>query len=196
MRSVYPPEEAVWIDGGTVSEEEDFWSGIIEQLELFQGTVEGESTDNTSELGTEASGQANFLIAKGEAKVSGKLGRAKGRTKSASRQVNSRVTALAGLRKASLPLVIDDFHYIPRNLQGSLVRALKSPVFDGLPVILIAIPHRRYDALKVEKEMTGRLHPVEIPRQFTPCNVLGRLSGRFPKPTRHAAPVGRATGCS
>jgi hypothetical protein len=62
-----------------------------------------------------------------------------------------------------LPLVVDDFHYIPRELQGSLVRALKSPIFDGLPVVLIAIPHRRYDALKVEKEMTGRLHPIEIP---------------------------------
>jgi hypothetical protein len=77
--------------------------------------------------------------------------------------VSSHVTALKGLREANLPLVVDDFHYIPRDLQGSLVRALKSPIFDGLPVILIAIPHRRYDALKVEKEMTGRLHPIDIP---------------------------------
>jgi len=146
-----------------VSEEEDFWSGIIDRLELFQVLAEGESLQKSGEFGTEASGQANFLIAKGEGKVSGKLGRTRGTTNSASRQVSSRITAIAGLRQANLPLVIDDFHYIPRELQGSLVRALKSPIFDGLPVILIAIPHRRYDALKVEKEMTGRLHPVDIP---------------------------------
>jgi hypothetical protein len=36
-------------------------------------------------------------------------------------------------------------------------------IFDGLPVVIIAIPHRRYDALKVEKEMTGRISPIEIP---------------------------------
>ena len=43
------------------------------------------------------------------------------------------------------------------------MRALKPLVFDGLPIVIIAIPHRRYDALKVEKEMTGRIYPVDIP---------------------------------
>lgn len=163
VRSEYPPEESIWIDGGSVSEEEDFWSAIVEQLDLFQGAEKGESQEKSGEFGTEASGQANFLIAKGEAKVSGKLGSSRETSTSASREVTSRITAIAGLRQAKLPLVIDDFHYLPRDLQASIVRALKSPIFDGLPVILIAIPHRRYDALKVEKEMTGRLHPVEIP---------------------------------
>lgn len=163
VRSAHPTEESIWIDGGSVSEEEDFWSTIIEQLELFQGAEEGQTQEKSSEFGTEASGQANFLIAKGEVKVSGTLGRSRETSTSGSREVTSRITAIAGLREAKLPVIIDDFHYLPRDLQGSLVRALKSPIFDGLPVILIAIPHRRYDALKVEKEMTGRLHPVEIP---------------------------------
>jgi hypothetical protein len=44
-----------------------------------------------------------------------------------------------------------------------LVRALKPLIFDGLGVVIIAIPHRRYDAIRVEKEMTGRILPVEIP---------------------------------
>jgi len=61
------------------------------------------------------------------------------------------------------PLVVDDFHYIPRDMQGSIVRALKPLIFNGLPVVIIAIPHRRYNALKVEKEMTGRISPIEIP---------------------------------
>lgn len=163
VRSAYPPEDSIWIDGGSVGEEENFWATIVEQLGLFQGAEEGQSQEKSSEFGTEASGQANFLIAKGEAKVSGTFGSRRETSKNASREVTSRITAIAGLREAKLPLIIDDFHYLPRDLQGSLVHALKSPIFDGLPVILIAIPHRRYDALKVEKEMTGRMHPVEIP---------------------------------
>jgi hypothetical protein len=43
------------------------------------------------------------------------------------------------------------------------VRALKPLVFEGHPVILIAIPHRRYDVIKVEREMTGRLETIEVP---------------------------------
>ena len=58
---------------------------------------------------------------------------------------------------------IDDFHYLDRQFQGDLVRALKPLVFEGIPIIAIAIPHRRYDAIKVEREMTGRLLSIEVP---------------------------------
>lgn len=163
VRGAFPPDTAIWVDGGTVGEEEDFWATIIEQLALFQGVSEEISSGKSNEFGAEGIAEANFLVAKGTGKLSAKTEETKGSSRSLTRDISSRVTALAGLREAMLPLVVDDFHYIPRDLQGSLVRALKSPIFDGLPVILIAIPHRRYDALKVEKEMTGRLHPIEIP---------------------------------
>ena len=34
----------------------------------------------------------------------------------------------------------------------------------GVPVILIAIPNRKYDAVKVEREMTGRIEHIDIPQ--------------------------------
>lgn len=33
----------------------------------------------------------------------------------------------------------------------------------GLPVIFIAIPNRKYDAVEVEREMTGRIENIEMP---------------------------------
>ncbi len=163
VRSVFSPEESIWVDGGTVSEEDDFWSAIIDQLGLFQSREQEEVTTESSEVSGQVEAEANAVVVKGGGRISGTTGNENSKRNSSAGHVSSRVTALAGLRKANIPIVIDDFHYIPRELQGSLVRSLKAPIFDGLPVVLIAIPHRRYDALKVEKEMTGRLHPVEIP---------------------------------
>lgn len=163
VRSIYPPEDSIWVDGGTVGSEEDFWSVIIEQLDLFQSTANQSSKEHSSELGAEGSAEANFFVAKGSGTVSGTIGDTRSTSEEQTRELSSRVAALAGLRKNKIPLVVDDFHYISRDLQGSLVRALKAPIFDGQPVVLIAIPHRRYDALKVEKEMTGRLRPLGIP---------------------------------
>ena len=68
-----------------------------------------------------------------------------------------------GLADARLPVVVDDFHYLPKEIQGQVVRALKQPIFDGLPVVIIAIPHRRYDAVRVEREITGRIMAVDVP---------------------------------
>ncbi|MEH1935416.1 MAG: hypothetical protein V7L14_17300 [Nostoc sp.] len=77
--------------------------------------------------------------------------------------LSPRSAAITQLRKANIPLIIDDFHYLDRDFQGNIIRALKPLIFEGLPVILIAIPHRRYDAVKVEREITGRLESIPIP---------------------------------
>lgn len=162
-RKILPPEESIWIDGGMVSQEDDFWDVIIEQLQLFQSTEQEDKKETTSKIGGKGTAEANFLVAKGAGEINVELEKTRGTTVTGGRTVSSRVTALQGLRASSVSLVVDDFHYIPREMQGSIVRALKPLIFDGLPVVIIAIPHRRYDALKVEKEMTGRISPITIP---------------------------------
>ena len=142
--------------------EDDFWTTVIDQLDLFQTTEIANGKGSTAKISASGTAIANFFVAKGEAKVGGSYGTSKSKS-SRTRAVSSRVAAMAGLRDAHRAIVIDDFHYLPRERQGSLMRALKPLIFDGLPVVIIAIPHRRYDAVKVEKEMTGRILPVNIP---------------------------------
>ncbi len=162
-RKVFPPEGTVWVDGGTVGDENDFWGVVVEQLDLFSSSQEALENGSTSTIGARGEAGADFLVVKGKGEVSGSRADATKHAAVKSRSVSLRVTALRGLREHEVPLVIDDFHYLPNVLQGSIVRALKPLIFDGLPVVLIAIPHRRYDAMKVEREMTGRVFPVEIP---------------------------------
>jgi hypothetical protein len=162
-RKILPPEESIWLDGGAVSHEDDFWDVIIEQLQLFQSSEEETSEGTINKIGGKGTAAANFFVAKGSGEISAELQRARSTKVTGNRTVSSRVAALKGLRASNVPLVVDDFHYIPRDMQGSIIRALKPLIFDGLPVVIIAIPHRRYDALKVEKEMTGRISPINIP---------------------------------
>lgn len=163
VRRVLPREETIWVDGGAVGAEEDFWTSIIDQLDLFQATTQGE--DRVSGEDVSASVTAGVRLPGVKAEAGAATTHSTGETASTSQtqSLPSRVVALRGLATAGRALVVDDFHYLPRDLQGEAVRALKPLVFDGLPVVVIAIPHRRYDALKVEKEMTGRILPVNIP---------------------------------
>ncbi|MHB1309446.1 MAG: hypothetical protein ACYC23_20430 [Limisphaerales bacterium] len=183
VRSILPREDAVWVDGGGAGSEDDFWTTVIDQLNLFQSSEVAEEKENAAEFSASGTIGANFLVAKGEAEVGGTYSTARRATTTRSRSVSPRVAALGGLRAARRALVIDDFHYLPKDLQGELIRALKPLVFDGLPVVIIAIPHRRYDAVKVEKEMTGRILPVGIPTwsveelQFIPSTGFPLLAG-------------------
>jgi hypothetical protein len=185
-RRIFPPEEAVWVDGGTVSEEDDFWQVIVSQLGLFQATQDTTSYEASKGLEASIGGEASAIVAKGSAELSGQASIVRREAQSGSRSVSSHVAALDGLRRQGVPLIVDDFHYIPREVQGSIVRALKPLIFDGLPVVIIAIPHRRYDALKVEKEMTGRIGPIDIPTwsldelRFIPRTGFQQLNCELP----------------
>jgi hypothetical protein len=168
VKNVFPKTESVWFDGGSYSSEEEFWTEIVSQLDGFTETTEATSKDKN-----------NIYKAKGKAELTlpipfpsmPSLGgeieyeheRKRTVTKTLSRKGNPKTIALSLLQDLRKPLIIDDFHYIQREKQASIIRAVKSLIFDGLPVIFITIPHRRFDPIKVEKEMTGRVESVPIP---------------------------------
>lgn len=162
-RKILPIDEAVWVDGGAVKVEDDLWSSVLEQLDAYTDHETGAEAGATSTISGKAKAGANYIVVKGEGEVGVEHERAKSTSTGRARKVSNRVAALAALRQEARPLVIDDFHYLPKDLQGGVVRALKPLVFDGVPVVLIAIPHRRYDAVRVEREMTGRILPMIIP---------------------------------
>jgi hypothetical protein len=163
VRKVLPREDSIWIDGGTVGSEDDLWDVVQTHIDAFTDTSVETGKETTSSASGSFTASGSLFVVKGESEVGAEISRTRASGVEQSRSVSSRVAALMALSKDPLPLVIDDFHYLPKELQGSIVRALKPLIFDGLPVVVIAIPHRRYDAVKVEKEMTGRILPVSIP---------------------------------
>jgi hypothetical protein len=184
-RKVLPSSEAVWVDGGAVSAEEDFWQSINAKLDLSQSKEEQSSKATSGKLHATGKAGANFLVAQGSGEFGGEIGSSRESTVKRTQSLSPALVAQAGLRQLMIPLVIDDFHYIPRDIQGRVIRALKPLIFDGLPVAVIAIPHRRYDSVKVEKEMTGRISQIEIPTwsedelRFIPDTGFNLLKSRI-----------------
>jgi hypothetical protein len=156
--------ESIWIEGGSVDSEADFWTSVLDQLDGYTSQQLSDTQESGQSLSGDVDGEIGIpLTLKGRGKVGTGITRKQASVATAALSVSPRAAAISQLRASKRTLVIDDFHYLPRSFQGSLIRALKPLVFDGQPVIVIAIPHRRFDAVKVEKEMTGRLESVEIP---------------------------------
>lgn len=153
----------IWIDGGLIKSEEDFWS------ECLHGVADYIEVEQTKENGISDATGTNAGLSIGFGGVKGNVGGDSKQTnseKTTTKKVLAGVTrsnAIRAMIAANATLVIDDFHYLERPLQGSIVRALKAAVFDGFPSVVIAIPHRRYDAVRVEREMNGRIEPIKVP---------------------------------
>lgn len=160
---VFPKSQSVWFDGGAFSGEQDFWLEVAQQLNAYIDQSTTDSKDRSSEIGFKGGLEKQLVLFKAKGETSASRASKKAKSKSLSRKGNPKTVALQALKESKKPLVIDDFHYLPREQQAQLVRAVKALIFDGLPVIFIAIPHRRLDAVKVEREMTGRIETISVP---------------------------------
>jgi hypothetical protein len=156
--------ENIWIDGGTVKTENDLWTQILSELGGHTSAESTASEESSQGAGGGIGGNLKIpFVASGSAKVDVSATRKEGAAQKRGIALAPRPAAIAQLRGSGKPLIIDDFHYLDRGFQGEVIRGLKPLVFEGHPVVIIAIPHRRYDAVKVEREMTGRVESISVP---------------------------------
>jgi len=163
VEKIIPRETSVWIEGGSIGKENEFWENILNEIDLFETVVSESGSIISTDLSASLSVEGGVGIAKAGSSVNSKVEASENKTETKSRTVSPKVAAIDGLRMKKIPLVIDDFHYLPKDLQEKIVRALKQPIYTGVPVVIIAIPHHRYDVIKIEKEMSARIFQIQIP---------------------------------
>ena len=155
--------QQILISGGEITSEDNFWELVLDQLNYsyVESSSAMTSSDDTVSAGISAQ-LSLWSVAKfgGNGTTTRKNNNGTSHTKKYIR--NPKRSAIEKLKSLDKTLIIDDFHYIEQSIQQQIIRALKSPIFDGLNVIVLAVPHRAYDALKVETEMTGRVAQLEI----------------------------------
>jgi hypothetical protein len=61
---------------------------------------------------------------------------------------------------AGLPLIIDDFHYIPRDIQPAICRQLKNAASAGLRIVCLSVPHRGDDPIRNNPDLAGRYFSI------------------------------------
>ena len=155
LRSVAP--EAITLSGGTIENISDMWLQIAERLGVWSTVSRTEVLAEGTASGWDAG--LNTVIS---GKRTGASSTESSHESSLVRQLNPAIEARKSLAGNLYELVIDDFHYIDREVQLAIVRGLKDLVFDGLGVIIASVPHRAFDAVRVEKEMTGRVTHLNV----------------------------------
>ena len=153
----------VWIEGGQIKSEPGLWERICYELnyprEIMKKRIDGGTVSAGVSAGAEVGvpgNKASFVVTLGGSKLhSAEVDR--------SYTIDAMHTALEHLTKNDICLVIDDFHYIPEEARASIIRTLKGAVFNGMKIVLLSTPHRAFEAIKAEAEITGRFKHVTMP---------------------------------
>ncbi|WP_185753717.1 hypothetical protein [Selenomonas sp. AB3002] len=167
--------QCVVINGSEVNKPEDFWQYIAEALEIpeeIQVSLSQQESEGTKFAASAKAALFNLLstsIATGQdsTQTSGQ------NTLKKLRRSNALI--MNALIKSGITLVIDDFHYIDKETQLYLARVLKAQIFHGLRAVLLSLPHRADEAIRLNPDLIGRVSFIELaPWSKSDLEQIGR----------------------
>lgn len=136
------------LSGAQIQTQTDFWNQIAEKIGLPAETQVTTNTSDKVSAGIKFAAQAGVEHTTGQNQME--------------KTLRGNNAIMEYLRENGKILVLDDFHYIPDELQMYIARILKTELFNGLKAIIISLPHRADDAIRHNPDLIGRTTFIEI----------------------------------
>lgn len=127
----------VCMSGNDFSKEKDFWSGIGKKVGISTEAAVSEEGAAFSE--TE---QKSITVTKNYFVTKDKV--------------------IDYFKKNDKVLVLDDFHYAPPEIQYDIACQLKEVIRMGFKAVVVSLPYRSDDAIRLNPDLTGRILVIEI----------------------------------
>lgn len=149
------------LSASQIESREDFWNQIGEQLELpDEIQIKTSQSENDVEK-TQITGELSIKIAKLN------ISTGKDNTGSKGNEISHRIlrsqsSMMKYIIDNDFVLVIDDFHYASEDIQLYIARTIKTYLINGLKVIILSLPHRADDAIRLNPDLIGRTSFIEI----------------------------------
>jgi hypothetical protein len=163
------------VTGAGITRADQVWDRVLDWMDLPQSTSRGNSLAGKvgGEAGTKVgSSLLGFAKADVEAKASLELGAETKREAVHDRRgLNQVVDEIAD---SDFVLLLDDFHYMPRDVQVEVARSAKEAVRLGIRLVTAAVPHRGDDVVRALPELRGRVRSVDL--SYWPKKQLSQIA--------------------
>lgn len=171
--------DPIWIEGHGLDSTDVLWARIADKLGLFTNVTRDEN--DLDERSANVNIQAGFPGTHIATNPTYKRAVNKGNTWSVTRPIEE-VTREA-LLETERPLVIDDIHFVPRDAQEEIIKALKPVVFGsqtkmGRRVVFISIGNRVINVLTKLPDMRDRMLPLAV-EYWMPADLISIAKDGF-----------------
>lgn len=152
------------ITGSGIKTETTFWQRLRQRLDMPLNQTIGTVEERTVGGELEVKGKVGFLgLGGAEGGGRGKMESKLGDQEQKNFEGPDGVAILSHLRTNNIPLVVDDFHYIERQTQKTLIEYFKEAAREGNSIVLVSVTHRADAAIRANPDILGRLYCIDIP---------------------------------
>ena len=163
VNKVIERDNLIQLSGASIRSAPDLWSKVLSWMDVPTEHVETTGTKIKAEGGGKAAGGLGIpFVAEGKVETEGKIG---GESSRETRET----FASGGLRQvvkeiggSSFAVFVDDFHYIPKDVQKEIGMQVKEAAESGVRIITASVPHRSDDVVRSNPELRGRVTAIDI----------------------------------
>jgi hypothetical protein len=152
----------IQITGAGVSRVSDLWMRVFDLI----GTEIPESISRAASSQRSVSGRAavegSIFLAKGKAEGSLTRGAVDTQSESASLASDCLQLLIRELSGTDLVVFIDDFHYIPREIQIEVARQIKEAIRNNVKFICASVPYHADDVIRGNPDLRGRVFSIDF----------------------------------
>jgi hypothetical protein len=159
------------LSGASIRHPDEIWQKALDWMDVPTSTSSGRSIGGTVGAEISAKGSAGVpLLAKAElggtatGEVTGES------TREAVRERRGLPQVVDEIANSDFVMLIDDFHYMERQVQIEVAKSLKEAVRLGVKIVTAAVLHRGDDVVRANPELRGRVRAIDL-GYWTPAEL-------------------------
>ena len=156
-------DQLITISGATLRRAEEVWDRALDWMDLPNRTARSEGTTTSIGGGASVKGGVSVpLIAKGEMEGTISAETAKSTGGESVRERRGLQQVIDEIGNSAFVVLLDDFHYMPREIQVEVAKSLKEAVRLGVKIVTASVSHRGDDIVRANPELRGRVRAIDL----------------------------------
>lgn len=172
-------DNLIHITGAGVKTPEDLWIRVFDIIGTNIPKTITTSAASSTKAGGSVSIGGNVLVAEGRGTGSIEHSDTSGESVAASISSDYLRLLIRELQGENLVIFIDDFHYIPLQIQQEVARQIKEAIRNNVRFICASVPYHADDVIRGNPDLRGRVFSIDF--QYWGAEVLKQIARKgFP----------------
>ena len=163
VEKVVGRDDLITVTGAGVRSADEVWNRVLDWMDVPSTRSEERSVGASGDVSAGAKGELGIpLVAKGVVEGGVTVGASTGKATAESRARRGMLQVVDEIADSGLVLLIDDFHYMNRDIQVEVAKQIKEAARQRVKICTASVPHRADDVVRGNPELRGRVRAVDL----------------------------------
>ncbi|RTL16345.1 MAG: hypothetical protein EKK52_18600 [Burkholderiales bacterium] len=156
-------DRLIQVTGAGVTDTAKLWDRVFDLIGTPTGKSVTTTTSNESSLGGKLGGEAGVpFLAKGSGEVSAGYKSGGSSAEKVDTSIDYLQLLIRELGGTGFVVFIDDFHYIPSEVQVELSNQIKEAIRNDVIFVVASVPYHSDDAIRANPDLRGRMIKLDF----------------------------------